>query len=293
MSFSKITSLYLFTFLLWIGNSAHAEMLIFKTGDKVSYTIIEKSNTEIEFFKATTSSQAEAEIDLDIEILSSSQGSYPFNVEVTLKKMIFSDIWQDEKNTTVMKYNSSTSEGLDDELTKHFGKLINLPLNFTVQKDFQIKETTGLLDQFYDYDFPSTLLELSDTTLWNFEVLLTQLFHLSGEDLLLANSYPVSCYQLITDDLSELDILNQSSAYTINSIDSDKIKASWTGNTKVKDTEGEIKLEHEVSVMGNVTWNLTYPMIQERGLEIETKIDEETIPLHYKSTLQQIWQPKI
>jgi hypothetical protein len=163
-----------------------------------------------------------------------------------------------------------------------------------VEKDFQIKETTGYLTQIYEnFDSPSPM-GLFGATPWSFELLLTQLFHLSGENLLSTNLYPASCYQFLNwedEALDEQEIsLHQTSAYIVNATDSKKIEASWEGNAKVASVEGD--MNGEVSIIGNVTWDITNPMNQKRDLEVNI---EQTyngfFPSHIKMSAQQTWQP--
>jgi hypothetical protein len=278
-------------------NTMYAELLSFKAGDKASYTISQKLNSECEISDEKINSQSEATMDLDIKILSANQqtSSYPFDVEVTLKRILISGVEQDSQGTTVIKYDSDSSKPVENSvLAEHLNKLINHPLTFSVNKDFKVKETTGYLTQINkNFDSPSDM-GLFGTTPWTFELLLTQLFHLSGKNLLAAKSYPASCYQFLNwedDKLDEQEIsLHQSSNYVINNMDSKQIKASWKGKAKVADTEDD--MEGHVSLVGNVTWDIANPMIQKRDLKV--KIEETRtgfIPSHVKMSVKQTWQP--
>lgn len=289
--------IFLLSSFLWGNNALYSEFLLFKAGDKASYTISQKLTSEFEIFDETTYSQSEATIDLDIEILSLNQKTfrYPFEVEVTLKKIIISEIQQDGISSTIIRYDSDCLRNLENNiLAEHLDRLINYPLNFRVEKDFQIKETTGHLAQIYEnFDSPSSM-GLLGATPWTFELLLTQLFHLSGENLVLTNSYPASCYQFLNwedEALDEQEIgLLQSSAYIVNAIDSKKIEASWKGNAKVASIEDD--MNGEVSVIANVTWDIANPMIQKRDLEV--KIEQTYngfFPAHINFSAQQTWQP--
>lgn len=275
-----------------------ADILLFRTGDKASYTISQTLVSEHKFFDETTCSQSESTIDLDIEILSCSNetSDYHFDVEITLRKIIISEFQQDGKSSTIIRYNSGYSKGeLENSvLATHLDKLINHPLVFRVEKDFQVKETTGHLTQMNEnFDSPSSM-GLFGTTPWTFELLFTQLFHLSGENLLPRNSYPASCYQFLNwedEALDEHEIsLHQNSAYIVNAIDSKKIEASWKGHAKVASVADD--LAGEVFVIGNVTWDIANPMIQTRDLEVKM---EEThngfFPVYIKMSAKQTWQP--
>ncbi|MGA8164417.1 MAG: hypothetical protein WB791_05240 [Waddliaceae bacterium] len=114
---------------------------MFKIGDKASYTISQKltAETEDEFFDEIRHIQSEGIIDLDIEILSSNQEifSYPFDVEVTLRKILISEIQQDGKSTTIIEYDSDGLKNTENYiLEEYLSKLINHPLNFRIEKDF-------------------------------------------------------------------------------------------------------------------------------------------------------------
>lgn len=273
----------------------HAEFLVFKVGDKASLRICQKLTSEYEIFDEITYSQSEATIDLDIEILSSNQetSDYRFDVEITLRKILISEIQQDGKSTTTINYDSESANKENKILSTNLDKLINNSLVFRVEKDFQIKETTGHLTQIYEnFESPSSI-GLFGATPWTFELLLTQLFHLSEENLLSKNLYPVTCYQFLNwedEALDEQEIsLNQSSAYRVNAIDSKKIEASWKGNAKAASVEDG--MNGEVSVIGNITWDIANPLIQNRDLEV--KIEEmhnRWFPAHVKMSVQQIWQ---
>jgi hypothetical protein len=56
-------------------------------------------------------------------------------------------------------------------LAEQLDQLINYPLNFRVEKEFQIKEITGHLAQIYE----NTDFALFGATPWTFELLLTQI----------------------------------------------------------------------------------------------------------------------
>lgn len=290
---------FLYCFLLFsflFAHSVYAEFLLFKTGDKASYTISQKLASEYEIFDETTYSKSEATIDLDVEILSANQetSSYPFEVGVTLRRLLISEIQEDGKSSTIINYDSGSSNNESKILAAHLDKLINQSLVFRVEEDFQINEMTDYLAQLYEeLDSPS-LMGIFGATPWSFELLLTQLFHLSGENLLPTNLYPVSCYQFLNwedEALDESEIsLNQSCAYLVNAIDSNDIEASWKGNAQVANFEDE--LNGEVSVIGSVIWDVANPLIQKRDLAVKIEeIYDGWVPIHIKLSAQQTWQP--
>lgn len=291
----NVRDLFLLTSVFFSAN-LQAEILLFKTGDKASYSIFQRLDSEYEIFNTTTYSQSEATIDLDIEILSSNEEThYPFDVKVTLRKILTTEFQQDDENSTIIGYESDCPIELKNiGLATHLDKLIDYPLVFRVEKDFKVKEITGHLTEIYqNFDSPSQI-GLFGTTPWTFELLLTQLFHLSGENLLSANSYPASCYQFIhweDDALDEQEIsLDQTGSYIVTAVDSKKIEASWEGNAIVASVKDD--MNGEVSVIGNVTWDIANPMIQKRHLEV--KIEETHngfFSPRVKMSAQQIWQP--
>lgn len=130
----------------------YAEVLSFKAGDKASYTISQKLIADREFFGLLTIyTQSEATIDVDIEILSSSQetSSYPFDVEVTLRKILISELNKSHLGSSIMigsssfgydssRINFSTSE--NHILAQKLNKLIDHPLNFRWKRTFKLEK---------------------------------------------------------------------------------------------------------------------------------------------------------
>ncbi len=218
-------------------------------------------------------------------------------MEVTLKKIDFFEVRQDGMSSTVIKYATNSPKTLENHiLADHLDKLINHPLIFRVEGAFQVKETTGYLAQINENFYSPSNQGLFGATPWTFELLLTQLFHLSGEKLQLTNSYPVSCYQFLDweedadDRLNEQEIsLHQTSHYKINQMNSKKIDASWQGNAKVIRLKDG--LDGNISLAGNVAWDIANPMIQKRDLTINIEvIDTGSLPLHLKGSIQQTWE---
>lgn len=305
--FKYLTYIFLLS-LFFAKNALYAEFLSFKVGNKVSYTISQKLNAEYEMDDEKCYAESEAKIDVDIEILASNEQtfSYPFDVQVVLKKVVFSEIVRDGQTSEMMKYDSNSlktenyafgsAEYYTKEIAEHFDKLINHPLIFRVEKDFQIKETTNYLTQIdKDYSSPSHT-GLFGATPWTFEFLLTQLFHLSGENLQLANLYPTSCYQILNWEDGALDeqeiSIDQFCVYTIiDEVDSKTIEASWQGKAKVKDIEDD--LDGNIALIGNVTWDITNPMIQKRDLKVKIEEIHAEVPSQIKISVHQIWEPVI
>jgi len=195
MKLQQITQRFVLAFffvcLVCITQVANAELLSFKPGHKASYTISQTLFAELSHLGETVYCQSEATMDLDIEILSTNEetGSYPFEVKLSIQKLLISELQQNGLSSTTIRYNSHRDTPPENHLlATHLDTLINAPLHFKVEKDFEVKETTGLLAKMNaQYDSPSEL-GLFGTTPWTFELLLTQLFHLSGQDLLPAQT---------------------------------------------------------------------------------------------------------
>ena len=295
-SIKYVASVFLLSSFFYTSNVVYAEFLIFKAGDKASYTISQKTTGERKLFDETILADSQATIDVNIEVLSSNeQSSYPFDVVVTLKKIFFTEVQQNGESSTTISYDSSGLKTVENHiLAKHIDQLIDHPLHFRVEKDFNIKEVTGYLAQIDEsYDSPS-LVGIFGTTPWSFELLLTQLFHLSGENLKATNSYSASCYQFLNwedEALNDQELnLDQSSSYIISNADANHISASWQGNAKVVSFEGRIK--GNVSVAGNVTWDTNNPMIQTRELKAQILETHSRFPLHAKISAEQTWHSK-
>lgn len=281
-------------FLLLYCNQAHAEQLLFKAGDKASYTISQKVNLQESLLDKASYTQSEATIDLDICILSVNEEtmSYPFDVEVTLKNIILNEVEQDGTSITTRHYDSNEAPKPENGLPNaQLGKLIDFPLNVRVGKDFDVQETTDTLTQIdQDWDSP-----LSVSLMGIVRLLLAQVFHLSGEDLQLSNSYPVSCYKFIDFEDEPLEqeniVIKQNSAYTILKMDSDRIAGTWNGEVKVDYPEEE--LEGEASLVCHVIWDKANPLMQQRDLSV-TVIETTTyfFPYQIKASIHQTLTPR-
>ncbi len=295
----KIVSFFFLGSLFLCNTTIYAEplakplvrSLFFKAGDKASYKIFQKADFEIdfgkeEFLNGVLYRQLEETIVLDIEILSSNQQtfSYPFDVKVTLRKLLINNAEQHEESSEIMKYDSSVSEISKNRIEECFDKLINYSLIFRLEKEFEAKENTGRLDQFYK-EFNALDSDFTCITLLHFDCLFAQLFHLSGENLLLSHSYPVS-YPVPQDRAYDEDVIwYQDSAYRINAIKAKKIESSWQGNVKLASPDWST--DTDVSFVGNVIWDIANPMIQKRDLDVQVdvKIEEQDF---FKMSLQQI-----
>jgi len=293
-----LTKYLLTSFLaLFVCQSAFAAPLSFKTGDKASYTIFQEVNSEMEMFSKEFG-HSTCSIDIDVEILSVNEEtlSYPYDVQVTLKRVFAIDKEKVGFGVTITEYDSNSLKPDDNQLlVEYFEKLIDHPLTFRVEQDFQVKETSNYLTElFEDFESPGSM-EMLGASPWTYQFFLTQLFHLSGEDLQIATVHPISCHQLLSwedDELSDdLKILNQECDYIIHSNDSEKINASWQGNAKVESFEDS--MNGEVMLTGNVTWDAANPMVQQRDLKIHLEAYYYYFfSIHAKLSIHQVWQSR-
>lgn len=292
------TKFLLTTFLaLFVCQSAFAEILCFKAGDKASYTITQEVKSELEMFSREFGLST-GSIDIDVEILSVNEEtlSYPYDVQVTLKHVYGLDVAKDGYSVTTTQYDSGSLKTEENHLlAEYFEKLIDHPLIFTVEQDFQVKETSNYLTELHE-DFESPcFMEMLGASPWTYQFFLTQLFHLSGQDLQIATVHPKSCHQLLSwedDELSDdIKILNQECDYIINSNDAEKIVASWQGNAKAESFEDSMK--GEVTLDGNVTWDAANPMIQQRDVKIHLEAYMNGFfSTHAKLSIHQNWQSR-
>ena len=294
------TKFLLTTFLtLFVCQSAFAETLCFKVGDKASYTIIQEINAEQEMFSKEFG-HSKGSIDIDVEILSVNEETlnYPYEVQVTLKHISAVDVAKDRFSVTTTQYDSESLTKEDNKhLVEYFEKLIGHPLTFTVEQDFQVKETSNYLTPLHeDFYFKSPCsMEMLGASPWTYQFFLTQLFHLSGEELQIATVHPKSCHQLLNweDDepSDDLKILNQECDYIIDSNNTDTIDARVIGSARVESFEDAMR--GEVNLTGNVTWNATNPMIQQRDMTIYLEAyTKGFFASHAKLSIHQTWQSK-
>lgn len=228
-------------------------ILEFKKGDKASYRIEQQANyvfaDEDEWFSEDTLSTA-SYVEFDVEVLSVGKEAYPIEVEVVVKDVEF--------ETKLFKLNRN-------KLT-HF---INKPLRFTIDGDFQVRETTSLLTTLEE-DLDGSMGTIGLTP-WSFQCLLTQLFHLHKHDLALYSTHPVSCYSFVRWDGEELDEnyldVEETSQYVVEKSDQRSASAKWVGNAEILD-DGYVGY---VELDGTVEWSYANPLRQNRELTISLK----------------------
>lgn len=271
---------YLLGLLLFLTHCINGETLPFKAGDAAVYTISQQcdmSAVYLGWYKDTIHS--DCSMDVEVTLLSA---GYPYEVEVTLKKVV---IFEEVKRGVTKKtsYDSSAPQ-TDDKLSNYFKTLIDRPMRFIVEGDFMVQETTGYLsDDFFHFG----------GTAWTYQLFLTQLFQLSGEDLILEQSYPVSCYQLLNWEdeqaVKESDLLMHKGEYVIGGIDSENIESRWEGH--VISDDGSLKTE--LVVFGNVSWDKANPLVQQRELDFRMKQGHKKVTAGTKFKLKQTWSSSL
>lgn len=293
-----------FIFSIFFLSTLQAEFLSFKAGDQVSYIITQKSTGTFKFFDDQESREPErinvhsdATIHLDVKILSTDENGskYPFDVEITPKKIVITELQLDGLSTRIICYDSENKELMPFErLENYFNKIINQPLIFRIEESFQVKEIKSQLTE-ANKDFDSTsFIGLFGATPWTYEFFLTQLFHLSGENLKVKNQYPVSFHELINweDEFIEKEkiITDGSFNYKVASINSNEIEASLKGSSEA--TSDEYKIDSEIFLDGNVIWSTESPLIQKRHLSIKIKFNQkEFFQTDVDLDIEQTWEP--
>lgn len=211
---------------------------------------------------------------------------------LTLRRVDLLDLERDEddKSPTTVYYNSECLKKLNNTLlADHFEKLINHPLIFRVENEFQVEEISGYLERLDDdLDNPCLSYCTIGVSSFTYELFLKQLFHLSGDNLQLNGIYPKSSFQFF--DFPSKDLATETSAYTINAIDSETIGATWQGDAEIENSDPYSNLE--IFLTGNVIWESSNPIIQKRNLNLQFQHTFGTKPICYKYLLQQTWQSK-
>lgn len=291
--FISLTVMLSFCFI----NFTHAESLDFKPGDQASYRLYQKIESVTELFGEVTQANSDVIIELDVNILSSNPRtlSFPFDVEVVLRGISMHEVLKDDEGTTTTIYDSHSMMGGNPTLAAYFLQLIDYPLYFRVNGDFQVNESSGYLYRLYEKNKNSDEInELFGATTWTYELFLSQLFQLSGKNLVVNKSYPITCYQLLNweDDKYELNAeenVMESCSYIVKSIDDRNIKASVQGSATI--TDPDLHLNGQVYIDGDVVWNTSNPLIQKRKwrAEIEEVINTY-MQLRNKLFIQQRWE---
>lgn len=275
-----------------------AGTLLFHPGDSASYSVSQIVNAEGQFMGFSHKQNSQGTLNFDIKILASNPEtlSYPFDVELIVRRIQVSQIEQQEgPKPKIRQYDSANpAHAQKMKHTEQLTALINTPLHFRVYNEFDVVETTGLLEKTYKQIDDLSATQVFGTTPSSFELLLTQLFHLSGEEMEESATYPVSCYQFINweeDKLDEGEIkVCQTSAYAVTSTDSETVQARWEGVASVKEQDWILfgLRKGTIIVDGDAKWNTANPLVQQRTLNVEIKARYPLI--HQKISIQQVWE---
>lgn len=267
---------------LCLNAFAFAEQLSFKVGDKASYTILQNLNIDMEGFGDKINFNSLGVIGLDIEILSANPEtqSYPFEVEIIVQNLQFLD-----------RIGSAPIH-----VEEKINHLIGIPLRFVIEKDLQVKEMTNYLavlseDQNEIKDYAVICSGVLGTKPELFKLFLTQLFQLSSTNVELSQSYPVTYFELLKGENShQKDVsIDQSSSYEINQIDEKQVKGTLKGNAKILNN-GDMTTD--LSVNGNVVWDLSNSLIQTTNLQIVVEeIRKGDFESRTKMSVYQKWIP--
>lgn len=292
----KISTI-LFLLLSYANLPLSSHELRFNAGDHATYVVLQEVEAYAFLQGEKVKTLQKATIELNIKIIEVDENSlnFPFDVEVVLTNVSLTEKAREGLENRSFFYD--TKNPADDEdsqkLGKALAKIIDVPLLFHVSAPFQVEEMSGKLADFYEnYDLPSGLGYFGFTP-WTYEFILTQLFHLSDQDLNADTSYPVSCYQLINwedDGFNEDEInVDQTSVYKVDSIDDSKIAATWKGKAKITDKNGEFKLNDDVSIVSHIEWNMQNPLFQSRTLEADIRENVDSKEIGNKLHVQQTW----
>lgn len=296
-------SAFIFLFTFCIPQIAFADLLLFKVGDAALYTINQKTYTSIESLNKSKYYTQDLSLTFEVKVLSSNPEtlSYPFEVEVILKDIINQQQLVKTKGfyngNSTFTYNSTDTleQTHSNDLTKQLAQLIDSPLHFNIKGEFQIEETTGRLKKIRKA-YKKLYKQCMGVTPWTFELLLTQLFHLSGTNLQPSKHYPVSCYEMLNWEDAPLDPqkieVNQNSSYFILSLNSKHAKAVWQAEASVIDREfdWDENSEGKVSLEGNVCWDTNNPLIQQRTLKALIRDTHSALDIKAEVMAEQTWQ---
>ena len=304
MNFQNIKKMIVGAFLLGSCCCFHqtlsADPLVFKVGDAASYSVTQTTDCQNKWLSGvfgTERNRYEDTIAFTVKILSSDAEtlSYPFDVELTMKGIRINNTETSGDETETVCYDSDNPQDADKYTwAKHLANLINVPMLFRVNGEFDVKEVTGLLEKECTAldDFSSQ--HFFGATPWSFELLLTQLFHLSGEEMQPSVAYPVSCYQLINWEDEKIKIeeydLRQDGGYVISSVDPETIEGTWQEVAIIKGDKTAIDLSKAaISVDGNVKWNAANPLIQQREMNACINARYSFI-VRQKFSAKQVWR---
>jgi hypothetical protein len=267
----------LFTGIIFYSfSSLSAEILTFHAGDTASYTFnqqaVFKGNSlveddDIHYFENKNS------MDCDITLLSKSEtpSGFPYEVEIIIKKIAVSEIQFTSFGVRLWDYYSGKPQQTEN-LAVFYEQILERPLTFTVNGPFDIKERGNFLtDLEENFDSP-IYSDVVSIQLLN--IVLTQIFHLAGEDLKVSNQFNVDCFPLLSlddEDIREETALKQLCTYTINSAQEKQVGACLVGSVKSNSNELNAISKEKIFFVGDVTWDILNPLRQTRNVSFLRK----------------------
>lgn len=278
-----------------------AETLNFKAGDRAAYIINQKinlvANDVTDNFESKISGQSDQTLHLDIKLLNVGENGFPYDVEVKVKSLASCSTIYDELGHRMVKLDSANFSKVNSVVARILQPLIDYPLNFRVDADFQVTETTGMLAAVYDQldDLDNDLADYAifGATPWCYELILTQMFHLAGQDLQLGESYSTRCYPLLaweSEPLNEQEMqIGESSNYSVETIAGTNLIGFWRGNATVSGEKDGEKYLGTVQVKGEVIWDPANSLSQARLLEID--VTEQMNSTFVSASATQFWLP--
>lgn len=244
----KIALLSIFLF-----STLSAQVLPFHKGDTAFFSVQQTTILKGEIEGEKQDMRQDLALDFEIKIISLNNKtlSYPFDVEVKFKKISLSSNPQTKT--------SKANKQFCNYLTHH-------PLRFSVGEAPEVEETSGIFasETFEDADYQANLLP-------TLQLILIEIFQLSGEDLILNKKFETSCTQLCHlagSSLAEGTKMKQSSFCWIDGIGPKTISASWEGNAKI--TNESMKLSAILN--GKILWNAGYPLFQQRTVTTKARV---------------------
>lgn len=257
-----------------VGCSLSAEHLLFKVGDSASYVVTEKVDALVEIVHDKNYGQraeGQSTLAFDVKVVSSNQEtlSYPFTVQVTLKQISLDETQvltvegSDVPGKIVTKFDTANIKKSENcKGGVQLASLINKPLRFKVTET-DVKEVTGKLEAAY-----AKLEYHSFTQVIKIEELLAQLFHLSGQDLEVSQSYPVSNVKTVSFEDEEEGkvevVFTIHDLYTVTDKDSQYIGATWQNEVEI--TGMEITPDFAAAGQGSTIWEIENPVRQARRI---------------------------
>lgn len=265
-----------------------AEQLNFIPGVVVPYTISQTRNVSIEIDTIDETNtpihgkgmvEDNATIELDITLVDLENQSF----DVVIKKVMFSQT----NNGVTVNYNSTLPIFNKGRLGKLIKSILNIPLHFSLDEEGGYLEDSGRLFNFLE-SLDSLDLVVADGTLLafdNFETLFSCLLDLNQSEFQEG--------QMLTESLAadEEDVFENT--YEIKRINEIDIEASLTStfNFQYNDEE-DVVFSISGDVLGEVLWNRSNAMVQQRHLDITLNEKASELDTNISTHLHIIWDAK-